>query len=112
MQFSAKRFCNFPDLHDIEYLRIPAGLNSGVLGLEVIARAGGTKVRLYGVDMHGAHFFGKYENGLRNTSDDRRLAFHRQYADWAASHPNIEVLNCTPGSALKCFPFEGNENER
>jgi hypothetical protein len=106
LQFPAKKFCNFPDLHDIEYLRIPSGMNSGVLGLIAVAKAGATKIKLYGFDMHGSHFFGKYENGLRNTSDDRRQVFHRQYSDWAKSHKNIEVLNCTPGSSLRCFPFE------
>lgn len=111
MEFPAKRFCNFPDLHDIEYLRIPSGLNSGVLGLEAIARAGGTKVNLYGVDMHGSHFFGQYENGLRNTSHDRRQVFHKQYAEWAKKNPGIKVINCTPGSALKCFPFEETKND-
>jgi hypothetical protein len=111
MQFQAKKFCNFPDLADIEYLRIPSGMNSGALGLHVAAKQGATKIRLYGFDMHGSHFFGKYENGLRNTSDDRRNVFHRQYAEWAKSNPKIEVINCTPGSALKCFLFEEDRNE-
>jgi hypothetical protein len=111
MEYPAKRFCNFPDLHDIEYLRIPSGMNSGVLGLIAVAKAGATKVKLYGFDMHGSHFFGAYENGLRNTSDDRRNVFHRQYAEWAKANPKIEVINCTPGSALQCFPFEENKNE-
>ncbi len=111
MQFPAKKLCNFPDLPDIEYLRIPCGMNSGVLGLIAVVKAGAKKVRLYGFDMHGSHFFGKYENGLRNTSNDRRNVFHKQYAEWAKNNPTIEVLNCTPGSALECFPFEDNNNE-
>lgn len=111
MDFPAKRCSNFPDLPGVEYLRIPQGLNSGVLGLKVAAREGATKIRLYGFDMHGSHFFGKYENGLRNTTSDRRAVFHKQYAEWAKSNPNIEVINCTPGSALKCFPFEVIQND-
>jgi hypothetical protein len=110
MEFPAKRFCNFPDYHDVEYLRIPSGMNSGVLGLELIARTGGTVIKLYGVDMHGSHFFGPYSNKLKNTSDERREVFHKQYAEWAKLHPKIQVINCTPGSALKCFPFEEIEN--
>lgn len=81
--------------------------NSGVLALECAKRAGATAIHLHGFDMHGSHFFGQYTNGLTNTTDEKRRAHLRQYAIWAKANPRIRVINCTPGSALTCFPHEG-----
>lgn len=80
-------------------------VNSGVLALEVAKRLGTTRILLCGFDMHGSHFFGQYTNGLTNTTEQRRRLHLKQYAKWAKANPQIEVLNCTPGSALRCFPM-------
>lgn len=90
----------------VERVKVPGyvAVNSGVLGLECAKRHGATRVLLLGFDMHGTHFFGKYTNGLSNTTDQRRRMHLAQYARWAARNRDIEVFNCTPGSALKCFP--------
>jgi hypothetical protein len=80
--------------------------NSGVLALQSAVQLGATRILLYGFDMHGTHFFGPYTNGLSNTKEIRRKVHLRQYEIWAKSHKGVEVINCTPGSALKCFPFE------
>jgi hypothetical protein len=79
--------------------------NSGVLGLDAVRNAGATKVVMLGFDMHGTHFFGPYQNGCTNTSDRRREVHKSQFAQWKKKNPNIEVLNATEGSALKCFPI-------
>lgn len=89
-----------------KHVRIPGFgvVNSGVLALECAKREGATRILLMGFDMHGSHFFGPYTNGLGNTSDKRRVIHLQQYAAWAKANQKIEVINCTPGSALKCFP--------
>lgn len=79
---------------------------SGVLGLEAAASHGAELIRLHGFDMHGSHFFGRYDNGLRNTEAKHRRTHCQQFAHWAAAHPHVQVINCTPGSQLLCFPFE------
>lgn len=79
--------------------------NSGVLGLAVAASLGATLVRLHGFDLRGTHFFGPYTNGLRNTAPARREVHQQQFAQWARQNPHVRVLNCTPGSALRCFEF-------
>lgn len=84
-------------------------VNSGVLALECAKRAGATRIRLYGFDMHGTHFFGAYTNGLTNTSEQKRRVHFQQYANWAKLNRRVTVINCTPGSALQCFPFEESE---
>lgn len=106
MRFPAKLLCNFPDIVDVPSMKAAPDLNSGLLGLMQAVLEGATTIRLYGFDMHGSHFFGQYNNGLRNTTELRREAFIKQYNHWAATHKSIKVLNCTPGSALQCFPFE------
>lgn len=98
------KFCTSP---------IPAGghvvdmiggcVNSGVLALEVAKKMGATQILLLGFDMHGTHFFGRYTNGLTNTSEDRRKVHLREYAAWAKDNADIEVINCTHGSVLDCF---------
>lgn len=79
---------------------------SGVIGLAVAASLGAQLVRLHAFDMHGSHFFGPYNNGLRNTEDKHRQTHREQFARWGAANPHVRVLNCTAGSALRCFPFE------
>lgn len=78
--------------------------NSGVLALECAKNLGATKIILLGFDMRGTHFFGKYTNGLRNTTETQRRQHFRQYEQWALSNNGIETINCTPNSALGCFP--------
>lgn len=92
---------------DVEQVRIDAlgaVVNSGVLGLECAARAGAKRILLLGADMHGTHFFGAYTNGLRNTAPHQRMQHMKQYETWGKLNRGVQVLNCTPGSALNCFP--------
>lgn len=94
----------------IERVEVPAigdVCNSGVLALEVARMRGATRIELYGFDMHGSHFFGEYTNGLGNTSAKTRTVHLEQYRKWAAANTGIEVINCTPASAIDCFPMMG-----
>jgi len=79
--------------------------SSGVLALEVAKQRGATRILLLGFDHKGTHYFGPYKNGLRNTPDRRRKEHAEQFAQWGRVNKDIEVLNCTEGSALKCFPM-------
>ena len=90
----------------VERVKVPGyvSVNSGVLGLEVARLKGASRILLLGFDMHGTHFFGPYTNGLSNTSEAKRRMHLAQYARWAKRNRDIEVFNCTPGSALQCFP--------
>ncbi|KRD71444.1 hypothetical protein ASE45_06445 [Lysobacter sp. Root96] len=106
MNFAGRRFSG-RQISGVEQLPSSrTNWNSGVLALAVAAWMGATVVRLYGFDMHGSHFFGPYTNGLRNTPDARREIHKHQYAQWARHNRHVTVINCTPGSALKCFPFD------
>lgn len=84
---------------------VTTSTNSGVLALEVAKQRGATKILLLGFDHHGTHYFGPYTNGLRNTPERRRREHMMQFAQWGRENKGIEVINCTEGSALKCFPM-------
>ena len=93
------------EVRGVERVKVPGyvAVNSGVLGLECAKRNGATRILLLGFDMHGSHFFGPYTNGLSNTSEAKRRMHLSQYARWSRANRGIEVVNCTAGSALKCF---------
>lgn len=82
---------------------IRTGGNSGYQALHIAIHAGAARVALFGFDMGGAHWFGKHKHPLRNTDPD---TFKR----WIKRFPGLmghgaEIVNCTPGSALECFPM-------
>jgi hypothetical protein len=77
---------------------------SGVLALEVAKSVfDADEILLLGADFHGDHYFGRYSQECRNTNESRRLIHARQFSAWAALNPCVRVINCTPGSALRCF---------
>jgi len=86
------------------------GGNSGYQGVHIAAQAGAARILLCGFDMtalKGAHWFGPHRHGLVNTAPETYARFIRRFADLKAALDarGVEVINCTPGSALKCFPF-------
>lgn len=78
-------------------------VNSGVLALEVAKRRGHKEILLAGFDMTGTHFFGRYTNGLANTTEKRRDIHLKQYQAWAKNNSKIKVLNITANSRIDCF---------
>ncbi len=80
------------------------GHNSGFQAVNVAIHLGGDPIILIGFDMQGSHFFGHHPRGLNARSDySPFLAAFNQAAE--SLPPNINIINCTPGSRLKCFPF-------
>jgi hypothetical protein len=87
------------------------GFNSGHAAVHLAAQLGAVRIVLVGFDMRDpngkAHFFGNHSRQI-----ERRHLDH--YARWIGifavlakelEKRGIQVLNATPGSALKCFPF-------
>lgn len=104
--FAGRRF-SAQDVDGVQKLSAPlisSGSNSGLLALEAARRMGAQRIMLLGYDMRGTHYFGPYDNGLKNTPPDRYTVFQRQIAQWAHGCRGLEIVNCTPGSALTCFP--------
>lgn len=104
MGFQGLRKCCAPYFQDVPGVtrsEEPSGLNSGLFGLQCAVRAGAAKVLLLGFDMQGSHFFGPHPAPLKNTTLERFAQFRQQFARFRA--PGVDVVNCTPGSALEFF---------
>jgi hypothetical protein len=84
---------------------IASGTNSGLLAAHVaVKHFGATRVLLCGLDMAGSHFFGPHPAPLKNTTPTRFEVMREQFAAWKPQ--GIEIYNCSPGSALQCYPFK------
>lgn len=105
-EFKGRKFCRhfFRDIERFDPL-VKTGCNSGLMGMEIardIFKA--ERIGLLGFDMHsvgGHHYFGKHPPKLKTTTPDRFKAHLRQFDTWSGP----EVINFTPGSALKKFPM-------
>jgi hypothetical protein len=86
--------------------RIHYGLNSGYQALNLALLFGAKRIALVGFDMRAvdgrAHFFGAHGGGLRAPAFG---LFVERFKAAARTVPaGVDVINCTPGSALTCFP--------
>lgn len=84
---------------------LATGGNSGYQAVHLAIHARAARVLLLGFDMtgaRGAHFFGSHPAPLRNTIEDSYAKWRERFK--ALSGRGTEILNCTPGSALDCFP--------
>lgn len=104
MAFAGRKF-SVRDIAGVE--RVPIGplqtsSNSGLLAVHVARMLGATRVLLLGVDLHGTHYFGSHPEPLKNTSQKRFEHMRRQFARYPRD--GLEIINCSPGSALACFP--------
>lgn len=81
---------------------VRTGGNSGYQALHLAIQEGAQRVLLLGYDMGGTHFFGRHLPPLRNTD---AATFERWAERFSALNGRgAEIINCTPGSAIKCFP--------
>lgn len=107
-KFAGRKFCT-KTISGIERHRgrgVGSDSNSGMLGIDVAVDVfKASQVLLLGFDFHGTHFFGQYENRCSNTTPTSREKHRRQMKVWRMLHPKVDVVNLTPGSALKAFPM-------
>lgn len=105
-QFEGLKFTGAPAWRPVPGVtRLPAstsGTNSGLLGCQVAHALGAERILLCGFDMRGDHFFGRHASPLTNTSPERFVALRNQFSSWAPR--GVEIINCTPGSALRAYP--------
>lgn len=91
---------------------VMSGENSGLQAINLAILMGAARVVLVGFDMRivegRRHFFGDHPAPLRNNDYRKLLGYFRNAA---ANMPDgIEVINCTPGSAIAHFPFMSLED--
>lgn len=80
--------------------------NSGSQAIQIAVKTGAARVLLCGFDFSGTtHWHGAHPAGLRKTDKDLYAGWARRLAEIApALLKRCEVVNCTPGSAIDCFP--------
>lgn len=83
------------------------GTNSGYQALNLAILAGAKRIVLLGYDMRAedarrSHFFGDHPDPTPVGVFPTMAAHYRKVAPLIAKK-GIEVINCTPGSALTCF---------
>lgn len=86
---------------------IRSGCNSGYQGIHIAMHAGAQRILLCGFDLRGTHWHGYHPSSLRNAGEDVYLKWKPYFEELGpiAKGMGVEILNCTPGSALKCFPM-------
>lgn len=91
---------------DLDRSTLCHGGNSGYAAVHLAAHAGAARILLLGMDMHGGHWHGEHPDPLVNTAPETFAGkFIPRFATLALSlrDMGVEVINCTPGSALRCF---------
>lgn len=82
--------------------RIHYGDNSGFQAINLAIHFGAKKILLVGFNMHGGHFFGRHPKELRNV--DPKVFIPRFETAAKLLKGRATIVNCTPNSALTCFP--------
>jgi hypothetical protein len=92
---------------------VRTGNNSGYQALHVAVHTGAKRVILCGFDMHGGHWHGAHPLGLRNTAPDLYPGWCARFDELAPTLEalGVDVVNCTPGSALRAFRFSSLDAE-
>lgn len=78
--------------------------NSGLRAVQLAVHFGAKRVLLLGYDASvkaGTHWHGSHEK-TKNPDEARCEKWRRQFSKLDTK--DVEVINCTPGSALECFP--------
>lgn len=90
---------------------IHQGGNSAYQSMNLAYQAGAKRLVLLGCDMRGGHWHGPHPDGLPNTPPAQFGVWLRHFAHLAddLEAEGVEVVNCTPGSALNVFPMASLE---
>lgn len=83
--------------------------NSGGVGIQIAVHGGAARVLLLGFDMRGGHWHGDHprgEFGNPGPGDYGRWCGLIERFAREVAPTGVSIINCTPGSALTCFPRE------
>lgn len=104
-QFAGDKVGAMPSFLEIDGVKRTgkSGENSALLATKEAVRRGATRVLLLGLDLGGRHFFGDHPAPLYNPGEQQFARFRRQFTAYRPE--GVEIINCTPGSSLSCYPF-------
>jgi NADPH:quinone reductase-like Zn-dependent oxidoreductase len=81
--------------------------SSGYQAVNLALLLGATTILLVGYDMHhrkGLHWFGAHSKEVNRNQSDPQV-FAKTYDSIDPRAYGVEIINCTPGSAVTAFPF-------
>lgn len=89
------------------------GCNSGYQAIHLAVHFGARKIILCGYNLSGPNFHGRHVDGLRTTDEAHYGLFLSKYPTLVEPlrARGVDVVNCTPNTALKCFRVGNLENE-
>lgn len=101
------------DGYDPDPQCVRTGMNSGYQAVHIAMHARAAKILLCGMDMNGGHWHGDHPQGLRNVPLEHyaRYAAKFDHLVKPAESLGIEIVNCSPGSAIKAFRLSTLEAE-
>ena len=84
---------------------IATGHNSGFQALNLAYLQGARKIILIGFDYRSSsnHWFGQYPGAMNNSPNMKQWIHHMEKAAPIIAKLGVEVINCSPNSALDCF---------
>lgn len=82
-----------------------SGMNSGQMAMNLAYHFGAKRILLCGFDCKGGRWFGNHPRPLSNTHHYKQWLGKFDGMAKAYKKLGVDVINCTPGSALKVFPF-------
>jgi hypothetical protein len=90
---------------DPAFIRL--GGNGGYAAIHIAAHTGCDRILLCGFNMHGGHWHERHEYPLRDHGEGIFAKWLQRMATLAAplAERGIEIINCTPSSALKVWPY-------
>lgn len=83
---------------------IHGGWNSGYQAINLALHFGAKRIVLIGYDLRGSHFFGEYRHPTLARNERRFDKWIEAFETIDPAKYGIEIINCTPASALRCFP--------
>lgn len=85
---------------------IHQGGNGGYQAMNLAYQAGASRLVLLGFDMHGGHWHGQHPRPLSNPPPYLFATWLKAFIQLATDlqEEGVQVVNCTPGTALHCFP--------
>ena len=80
------------------------GRNSGYATIVLAAKAGASRIVLLGFDMQPGHWFGTYPHEVSPQGYENVFLPAFPHLVKPLAKMNVQIFNCTPGSALRVFP--------
>ena len=101
--------------YDPRPTHVVAGHNSGYQAVHIAAHFGATRILLFGFDMKEVggkrHYFGSHPAPLNSRGRFAIWIKHMRMLSAALAKHGVEVVNCTPGSALTGFKVSTLDQE-